>query len=886
MACVGALNPDVLAGLASLLLGASIVRRVKSRAGMSPQHKNRISCRQSFLLGMRWFAITALGCLALPGRPLLARQQTNSLGKATPSSEERASPFADAKSLLQQGKLEEAKSKLREELQQHPSSSEGYALLGVVYTEEKNYDQALSAFQQGLKLNPKSTAIRNDMGSLYVIQGKPDLGEEEFREALRVNPLDQDGNYNLALLLLEKKQMSTAIPYLLRVHPPTNESQFALTRAYFATGRTNQALATAKQLSLQNKDKVQVHFTLGVLLGTEKQYRAAQLELEQANALQPQTFEILFNLGQVYLRSDDSAKAELVLKRALSLKPDSADALYLLGQAYAEESKPVDALDSLVRAHKLASENTDIIYSLASVIMSQNYYEDAIPLLESGLKIAPQQVDLHAALGESYFMSGKVEKAIAEFQHLIDLDPAARSYAFMGLCYRQLGRFDEAQKYFEEGLKKDPRSATCLFNLGYIQERKGNHAEAERLFQEALHDNPQNSDALLELANLRIAAKRYPEAVDLLRKFVKVARSPQTGYYKLAMVERSLHQPEQSQRDLSVFQTLSKNAPTGPYPYQHLFDYLDTRSKLSTTEKTQLDLSDVSHQIETNPDQPENLYLLAENYLKLGNIEEARKAIAQMDELSAGDYRAETGMGVLFAHYHLYDDAIQHFLAAQKANPDSDDVKFDLADAYFRKKQFPPALETMLQVSSTGQQDDAYLSLLGDIKAHLGQTPEAEEIFRNAIRRNPDNDQYYLSLILLQLRLNDVNNAKKTLQQGLARIPGSGKLIWAQGLMSVVEGNTAQAAQRFEQAVDLLPEWTGSYSTLGVFYYQTGQLDKAREVLNRFKGTGQSGALDVNRIEEALEKAPEMPRITDQPMPVASRQQLLQFALSVADRTL
>jgi tetratricopeptide (TPR) repeat protein len=811
--------------------------------------------------------------------------QTTATATTTHSTGKTGSPFADVKELLQQGKLEKAKSRLHEELQAHPSSSEGYALLGVVYTEEKNYDEALNAFQQGLKLNPKSTAIRNDIGSLYVTQGNPEAGEKEFREALQLNPLDQDGNYNLALLLLSKKQPAAAIPYLQHIHPPTNDSQFALTRAYLETGRNIDALNVARQLSAQNKSKVQVHFTLGVLLGTEKQYHAAQLELEQANALQPQTFEILFNLGQVYLRSSQSAKAELVLKRALSLKTDSADALYLLGQAYTEESKPVDALDALVRAHKLASENTDIIYSLARVIMSQNYYEDAIPLLESGLKLAPQQVDLHAALGESYFMSGKIEKAIAEFQQLIDLDPSARSYAFMGLCYRQLGRFDEAQKYFQEGLKKDPHSAVCLFNLGYIQERKGNHAEAEKLFQEALRANPQNSDALLELANLRIAASRYAEAAELLRRFVRVARSPSAGYYKLAMVERSLHQPEQAQRDLSVFQTLSKNAPTGPYPFQHLFDYLDTRSKLSVAEKTQLDLSDVSHQIEVNPDQPENLYLLAENYLKLGNVEEARKAITQMDQLSAGDYRAETGIGVLFAHYHLYDDAIQHFVAAQKANPDSDDVKFDLADAYFRKGQYSQALDTMQKVSAQGQ-DDAYLALLGDAKAHLGQTAEAEEIFRNAIRRNPDNDQYYLSLTLLQLRQNDVNSATKTLLQGLARVPGSGKLVWAQGLLSVAEGNTAEAAQRFEQAVDLLPEWTGSYSTLGVFYYQTGQIDKAKEVLNRFKGTAQSGALDVTRIEEALEKAPAMPRITDQPMPTASRQQLLQFALSMADRTL
>ena len=59
-------------------------------------------------------------------------------------------------------------------------------------------------------------------------------------------------------------------------------------------------------------------------------------------------------------------------------------------------------------------------------------------------------------MGESYFMSGKTEKAIDEFKKLVEVDPSAGSYAFLGLSFRHLGRFDEARKYFEEGLKKGP----------------------------------------------------------------------------------------------------------------------------------------------------------------------------------------------------------------------------------------------------------------------------------------------------------------------------------------------------------------------------------------------------------------------------------------------
>src|SRR5205814_4548711 len=149
-----------------------------------------------------------------------------------------------------------------------------------------------------------------------------------------------------------------------------------------------------------------------------------------------------------YLRGAEYTEAEQALNRALKLKPDSPESLYLLAQVYADETKAVDALDLLVRALQLAPQNTDIIFLLDRVSMSQNYFEDAIPLLESGLKIAPQRADLHAALGDSYFMSGKAETAIEEFKKLIELDPSARSYVFMGLSYRHLGRFDEARKYF------------------------------------------------------------------------------------------------------------------------------------------------------------------------------------------------------------------------------------------------------------------------------------------------------------------------------------------------------------------------------------------------------------------------------------------------------
>jgi tetratricopeptide (TPR) repeat protein len=830
------------------------------------------------MLGM--LALTLLLVLL----PATAVPQTSKVSEASPSSTV-ASPLDEAEQLIHHGNLDQAKALIEQQLKLTPGSVDAYNLLGIVYTGENDYAHALDAFQQALRLAPNSTKTHNNLGNLYVAQHKPELAEKEFTRVLTSAPGNRDANYNLGLLLLAQNKAVAAISHFQRVHPQTIEAQVNLVRAYLEAGKTADGLKAARDLSAAHKQDVQLHFTLGALLATAREYKSAQLELEQAAALQPDTFEILHNLGQAYLRGHEYPKADVVLNRALKLKPESAETLYLLAQLASEQSRPLDALELLVRAHKLAPENTDVIFLMARVSMTQNYFEDAIPLLESGLKIAPQRADLHAALGESYFMAGKTDRALEEFKKLVELDPSARSYVFMGLSYRHLGRFDEALKYFQQGLKLDPHNTSCLFNIGYIEERQGNYARAEELFQQALRSNPEFPDALLELSNLRVKDKKFAEAVELLRRFVKVSHDPADGYYKLAMAERSLHQTEAAQRDLSVFQTLSKNSATGPYPYQHLFDYLDNRSKLSTQARTELDVTELNDQIQKHPGQPQDLYLLAETYLKLGKLAEARQTIAQLDQISGDDYRTQTGVGVLLARYRLYDDAIQHFQNAVRTNPDSDDLKFDLADAYFRKRQYPEALNAAQKVSPAGLQDGAYLALLGDIEAHSGNSAKAIEIFRNAISRNPDNDQFYLSLALVQLRGNDLPGAEQTLQQGLARIPGSGKLVWGSGLVSVLQGNTTQAAERLERAVELLPEWVGSYSTLGVFYYQTGQIEKAREVLNRFKGS-HAGGLDVDQIEQVLSKAPSNPSAAGQPISMAGRQQLLQLALMIADRSL
>jgi tetratricopeptide (TPR) repeat protein len=833
---------------------------------------------------LKALALSLLASLVLARYARGYEQSAARSGTAAPAAGAKAY-FQKAQVLLKQGDASDALAEVRAGLRLAPRSVMGLNLLGIILDREGKHPEALAAFQAALHVAPDSTMTHNNLGDFYVEAGKPALAESEFRSTLRLDPKNRAASYNLGSILLARHDARQAIEYLERVKPPDAGSLFQLVEAYLATGNKAKALSTAQTLSAQEPQDVKVHFSLGVLLASAQQFQAAIHELELADALKPGTFEILHDLGGAYLHAAEDAKAEAVLDRALTLRPDSVNTLYLEAQAYNHQKNYLKAFELLFRARKLDPKNTDVIFLLARLSMKQDYFEDAIPVLEEGVKLAPNRPDLHAALGESYFSAGNLEKALEQFRILLRLDPAASSYAFMGLYYRRKGQFDEAKKYFLEGLQKDPHNQECLYNLGFIADKQGDFRTAESYLERALQLNPDFGNALYELASVKIGEKKFAEAAPLLKHYVEIYPNEAQGYYKLAITERTLHQSEAAQRDFKIFETLAKNPPSGSLPFQHFFESVSQKVSLPPEEQAQADLRDLLLLVKQHPDRPKYLYLLAQTYLKLGETVPARETLTRLRQLSGGDVRTLVGEGVLLARYKLYQDSIQYFQLAVAADPGSDDAKYDLANACFETHDYADALAWLQKITPLGKKRVSYLALYADTEAHLGNFREAESNYRQAIKQSPDQDAYYLSLALTELRAGDAAAAAQTLQQGEDRIPDSGRILWGQGVLAVIQGNNQKAQQDFERAQDLMPQWESSYSALGTFYFETGQFSKAQKTLDRYARLFPRGGLNVRKLRQVLSAYSGQGTQAPQPLSPQERTAFLAMALTLAERS-
>jgi len=102
-------------------------------------------------------------------------------------------------------------------------------------------------------------------------------------------------------------------------------------------------------------------------------------------------------------------------------------------------------------------------------------------------------------------LSGRSDRAIADYSAAIQLDPkSAVAYNYLGIAYRHLGKFTEAEAAYRSALNIDESYALAHLNLGvlcdlYLQQPERALAEFQRYLELAAAPEPQVAAWVKEL---------------------------------------------------------------------------------------------------------------------------------------------------------------------------------------------------------------------------------------------------------------------------------------------------------------------------------------------------------------------------------------------------
>jgi Flp pilus assembly protein TadD len=252
---------------------------------------------------------------------------------------------------------------------------------------------------------------------------------------------------------------------------------------------------------------------LGVIAMRRKDWDQALKLLGKAQKLAPKVSGVRLNIGLVYYREGDYASAIPALSSVLKDQPDSEQARYLLGlcdlfiQDYANGALVLEPL--------WPKKSNDIIYLYVLSITSsaagrKELEEKALTRL---VEVGGDTPEFHLLLGKAYLNRQETEKATAELQSAASVSPNLPFVHFnLGICYERAGD-NRAEAEFRREIALEPDLPDTYELLGEFYLRAGKEQEAEKYYEEALRRSSRMGGSHFGIAKIRLHQGKYEQAL-------------------------------------------------------------------------------------------------------------------------------------------------------------------------------------------------------------------------------------------------------------------------------------------------------------------------------------------------------------------------------------
>ena len=152
--------------------------------------------------------------------------------------------------------------------------------------------------------------------------------------------------------------------------------------------------------------------------------------------------------------------------------------------------------------------------------------EKAIAVAGMYAELYPDDITAHVLLAVLYQGGGEWERAITQFETILDIDPGQYDYLrAVGALYERTGRFAEAADYYQryaDQFPEDPRSFTPL---GGLSRQQGDHQAARQYYERALLLDPEDVGVMIDLAESSFDLGRMDDAVAQLEEALTVGQT-------------------------------------------------------------------------------------------------------------------------------------------------------------------------------------------------------------------------------------------------------------------------------------------------------------------------------------------------------------------------
>jgi tetratricopeptide (TPR) repeat protein len=585
-----------------------------------------------------------------------------------------------------------------------------------------------------------------DRATAYFHVGLANIYESEAGET---------GNTEDARLAVEEYKSA------INADPASPQLNDGLAELYFRIGRMREAEATARGLLKSSPDDVDAHKLLGRIYlrqlsdGSNAVSSSspsgnvldlAIAEFEKIVSLQPRSVEDRMVLGQLYTVKHDSKKAEDQFKTAQAIEPESEEVVLNLARLYAD-SNDLDHAIKVIEAVPVTDRTPKMEFALGAAYDQLKRPKDSIAAYQRAADLDPSDAHTIDALGQALLNDNQLDEALKQFKMLSDADPEDTS-ALVHIAEIQLRqeKYEDALATIRKARKQDPTLLEAGFNEGLILDVLGRFDEAtqtyEKMVEVTSHANgaytpeeKSNRAFFLEkLGAILLEQNKIDQAVAAYQKMIDMGGEQAVRGYEL---------------DVEA------------YGEAKMFD------KAAEVAHKAAD---------ADPKDPDMKMMLAGALVEQGKIDEGMAMVKAMLDNTDKDRAVWMRLGQFNIQLHRWKDADDALNKAEPLTTKKDDriyLLFMRGELAERQKHYEPAEQLFRQVLDQDPDNHMTLNYLGYMLADKGEKgvrlPEALKLIKKAVELEPMNGAYLDSLGWVYFKLGQYEQAEENLRQAVQR---------------------------------------------------------------------------------------------------------------------
>jgi protein O-GlcNAc transferase len=261
--------------------------------------------------------------------------------------------------------------------------------------------------------------------------GRTNEAREVLERAVRVAAEDADGHYLLGSVLEASGPRDAEIAHLqtaIDLRPDFELARRQLVIALFKSDRCAEATKLCEESLAILPDSAELHFYRGNLYLHANEKALAIASCRRALALNPGLIQARESLSRLLFDTEQFEEAEVSYRRQIELTPAHFGPYHMLGVVLIRMTRHAEAIELFKRAISLNPSSGASYSCLAAAYTGlDDTSEENLALAEANLEKAvalePRSSEIHYSLGFSYWRGAQLDRALASFDRAIETDP-------------------------------------------------------------------------------------------------------------------------------------------------------------------------------------------------------------------------------------------------------------------------------------------------------------------------------------------------------------------------------------------------------------------------------------------------------------------------------